>query len=334
MKYTLFVPGLTWLDSDAGPELCKDLALPALSTLLGRGQWRSEPLSASEMLCRTFGLPQPALAANLAHAAGLPPAVSWLIADPVNLRVDRDRALLGDIGIMNLSQDEAAALLASLNAFFAEDGLVFHAPTPARWFVALPQASGAEFSALPDVVGEDINHHLPKGANGMRWSRFLNELQMLLYTHPVNEAREARGEPTVNSLWFWGEASQPQPLASAYPAVHSHDPLWQQLAQQAGVVGASPSYAFTLAEGAGDVLLHLDAAEGAAQFRDVWGWREGLLQLERDWFAPTLAALQQGRLSEVQLCCHGSAGLHSRTTRLDLWKLWRRPLPLSKLYPQ
>lgn len=333
MKYTLFVPGLTWPDSDDGPELCKDLTLPALSTLLGRGQLQARPASASELLCETFGLPQAALAANLARSAGLP-AARWLIADPVNLRVDRDRALLGDIGIMNLSQAEAEALIRSLNEFFAEDGLVFYAPTPGRWFVALGQPSLAEFSALPDVIGEDINHHLPKGQQGMLWSRFLNELQMLLYSHPVNDAREARGEPAVNSVWFWGESDTVLPLAATTAELQSHDPLWQQLAQQGGMAMDTPPFAFVPPTAGGDCLIHLDKAEGAAQFRDLWGWRDALQQLEQHWFAPTLAALQRGQLREVSIRCHGSAGFDSRTTRLDLLKIWRRPLPLAKLYPQ
>lgn len=333
MKYTLFVPGLTWLDSDDGPELCKDLALPALSTLLGRGQLQARPASASELLCETFGLPHAAIAANLAHSAGLH-AARWLIADPVNLRVDRDRALLGDIGIMNLSQAEADALIGSLNEFFAEDGLAFYAPTPGRWFVALTQPSLAEFSTLPDVIGEDINHHLPKGKQGMLWSRFLNELQMLLYSHPVNDAREARGEAAVNSVWFWGESDVLLPVVSTGKSLQSHDPLWQQLAQQGGISLDSPPFAFARPEQDGDYLVHLDNADGAAQFRDLWGWRDALQALEQNWFAPTLAALQRGQLSEVSIRCHGSAGFGSHTTRLDLLKIWRRPLPLAKLYPQ
>ena len=34
---------------------------------------------------------------------------------------------------------------------------------------------------------------------------------MLLHAHPVNEAREARGEPAVNSLWLWGAGPRAAP---------------------------------------------------------------------------------------------------------------------------
>jgi len=40
----------------------------------------------------------------------------------------------------------------------------------------------------------------------MRFRAQLNELQMQLHDHPLNQAREARGELPVNSLWLWAEA--------------------------------------------------------------------------------------------------------------------------------
>lgn len=336
MKLTLIIPGLCWLDADDGREICKGLQLPALEQLLGRGQLQAQPATASQLLQQLFGLEKLALAADLAAASGLDTAGRhWLLADPVNLRVDRDRALLGDVGIMQLSQQEADALVASLNQLFAEDGFLFHAPTPQRWFLSLPAATGAEFSALPDVIGNDINHHLPRGSNGMLWSRYLNELQMLLYTHPVNDAREMRGEVPVNSLWLWGEQAGGSVRPSlSHDQLLAADPLWQHLAAAAGKPAELAPYAFSGLDAAGDVLLQLDTVEAAAQFRDAWGWREGLQQLERDWFAPLLAAMQQRRVQQLTIRCHGDAGFNLNLRPGDLWRFWKRPRQLAALYPQ
>ncbi|WP_174875131.1 hypothetical protein [Vogesella oryzae] len=335
MKLTLIIPGLSWLDAHDGREVSKNLPLPALATLLGRGQLHQQAGSASKLLQHTFALTDLALAAELAAASGLETAGRrWLVADPVNLRVDRDRALLGDIGIMNLSQPEADALVASLNQLFAEDGFVFHAPSPQRWFLSLPAASDAEFSPLPDVIGNDIDEHLPRGNKGMLWSRYLNELQMLLYTHPVNDAREARGELPVNSVWLWGEQGD-EALRPTLPhdSLFAADALWQLLAQRAGKPADLAPFAFAGLEAAGDVLVQLDTLEAAAQFRDAWGWREGLQQLERDWFAPLLAALRQRRLQQLTIRCHGEAGFTLTLRPSDLWRFWKRPHALGDLYP-
>ena len=336
MKLTLIIPGLSWLDAHDGGEVCKGLPLPALQQILGRGQLQPQAVSASQLLQQTFHLPQLALAADLAAANGLEvTGRHWLLADPVNLRVDRDRALLGDVGIMNLAQQETDALVASLNQLFGEDGFAFHAPTPQRWFLSMPAASGAEFSALPDVIGNDIDEHLPRGARGMLWSRYLNELQMLLYTHPVNDAREARGEVPVSSVWLWGEQGGDSVRPTLpHDCLLAADPLWQHLAAAAGRPAELAPFAFSGLDATGDVLLQLDTLEAAAQFRDAWGWREGLQQLERDWFAPLLAAVQQRRISQLTIRCHGDAGFTLNLRPGDLWRFWKRPRPLATLYPQ
>lgn len=327
---TLFVPGLTWLDADDGATLAKDLDLPTLAKLAGKGSLEPLAGSASAAWRRLLGAPL-TLAANLAKAGGHDDGV-WLIADPVNLRVDRDRALLGDVGIMNLSLQESQSLVASLNDFFAEDGLHFHVLEAGRWLVQLPKPSEASFSPLADVIGEDINRHLPKGKRGMLWCRYLNELQMLLYNHPVNDAREARGEPTVNSVWFWGESDSSVVIQSDLQQILSAEGWLATLAAQAQIACDLPPYRFAdLSLSTGHSLIHLDVVEAAAQFHDVWGWQQGLQRLETDWLQPALQALQSGQVDCLQIVCHGEAGFSLTIKRSDLWKFWRRPVRLAAL---
>jgi hypothetical protein len=335
MKLTLHLPGLVWLDNHGADDVTKGLELPALATLLGRGQITSTPSSLSALTAQAFALADLAPARSLAQADGLAAGEGhWLVADPVHVRIDRDRALLADVGILTLAQHEADLLIASLNRHFAEDGLRFHAPQPGRWYVEASEAPRAEFTALADVVGEDVNIHLPKGQDGLLWSRFLNELQMLLYTHPVNDEREARGEPAVNSVWLWGNGEAGQPAGSA-KLVLSDDALWQHYATLAGTAHDAAPYAYdglaAAAGQAGSVLLRDDSLLAAAQYRDAWGWREALGQHEERWFAPLLAALKARRLEQLTLVCHGEAGFTLTVRPADLWKFWRRPRTLASL---
>jgi hypothetical protein len=336
MKLTLVIPGLVWPEPEDTREIARDLPLPALAALLGRGRFERQPRKLSELTASLFGLERCAPARLAAMADGLESAGShWLLAEPSHLRVDRDRALLADAGILAIGQDEADALVTSMNELFAPDGIVFHAPAPNRWYASLATPSQAEFTPLVDVVGEDINAHLPKGEGGLLWSRFLNELQMLLYSHPVNDAREERGEPTINTVWLWGEGDEGVPQRPA-AAVFADDALWQRYARQAGAqVDAAPYALPALAEAAGsaqDVLVLLDALHAPAQYRDAWGWREALKLLEENWFAPALAALRARRLSELELVCHGEGGFVLSVRPGDLWKFWRGAKPLTHLY--
>lgn len=335
MNLTLHLPGLCWYDPFDGPDLCRGLTTPALSLMLARGKLRAAAARPSQHLLHTFQLPSLSVAATLAQQAGLATAGRhWLVADPVNLRVDRDRALLGDIGIMNLAQAEADQMVAGLNRLFAEDGFTFHAPTPGRWFLSLPAASQAHFTPLPDVIGEDINHHLPAGTHGMIWSRYLNEMQMLLYTHAANDARELRGDTPVNSVWLWGEqgADSARPASTGMP-LYADNILYQALASASGSEAAAVPYRFDDLPQQ-DCLVVLDALEAPAQFRDAWGWREALQRLEQDWFAPMLTALKTGQLASLTLSCDGEAAFQLQLQRRQLWKFWQAGKPLSELYPQ
>ena len=337
MKLTLLMPGLAWLDVHDGAEVCRGLSLPALSCLLGRGHRHGQALSLTELYGWAGGFPLHGLARELAKHAGLT-GDDWLMADPVHVRIDRDRALLADVGVMRLSQDEADAMVQSLNRHFAEDGLTFHAIEPGRWLLQLPGPSQAQFTPLQDAVGENVNEHLPAGERGLHWSRLLNEMQMLLYTHPVNDAREMQGELAVNSVWLWGDGAAASQLADQPQAdlLLSDDPILQQ---QADCPTDAMPYDFSglmarcaTLQANSHVVVVQDALLSAAQYRDAWGWREQLQRMETDWFQPLLQALKQGKISELQLQCHGDAGFKLRIYRRDLWKFWQRPQSPATLY--
>ena len=58
-----------------------------------------------------------------------------------------------------------------------------------------------------------------------RWHSILNEIQMVLHEHPVNEAREGRGEPPVNSVWLWGAGPMPGDVDAPFQSVSANDPI-------------------------------------------------------------------------------------------------------------
>ena len=336
MNLTLLLPGLLWLDHHDSTDLCQGLELPSLHRLLGQGKFRAKPVALSSLLtspwhrCGTAGL-----ARLRAREAGLlTERGDWLLADPVHVRVDRDRALLTDIDMINLTQVEADALVEATNCNFAKDGWRIHPLEPRRWLLQLDAPSAATFSPLPDVVGEDVNEHLPRGARGLDWNRLLNELQMLLYTHPVNDAREIRGELPINSFWLWGEGPEPNGRVPEQPVFADEGWLSWVAAEAGGQCLETPSGFDVLLgiSGGRDCLLLLDTLRAAAQCRNVWGWRDALQQLESAWFSPLLRGLRQGRIESLLLKTHGPSGFELRVTRNDLWKLWKRPLPLSALF--
>ena len=245
-------------------------------------------------------------------------------ADPVHLRADQSSLRLFDADTFPLTQEEADELVAAFNAFYAGHGLQLHALCPRRWYLSLATTPGITTTALSQVAGQDINAFLPQGEAAADWRQRLNEVQMLLHDHPVNVAREQRGEPAINSLWFWGGGLSPHTLQSRVARIATDHPLGLGLALQAGTpVMDVPAAARELLPLAGDgvtLLIH-DALASATRYGDVEHWLEALRELEKHWFDPLLAALRQGVLTSLEIDpCGGTSFMINRRQQQYFWK--------------
>lgn len=178
-----------------------------------------------------------------ARAEGIDPGTAyWLVADPVTLEVGRDNVRLAGIA-PTLDAGESAALVDTLNAHFSTDGLAFFAPRPERWIarVAMPPAL---VTSPPDAArGRALRAFLPTGGDSPRWRRWQNEMQMLLFEHPVNQAREARDAAPVNGVWCWGGGTMPAANSAPNLRIFTDDADVRQLATFAGAT-AAPIAAF------------------------------------------------------------------------------------------
>ena len=339
MHCHLLLPDLFWPERDS-LDIYRGVATPALERLLAKGRRRSEEATASAAawLCHHFDLdPQdgvPAAPYCLLADGGEPGQHYWLRADPVHLRVESGKLVLADSGVFPVSQQEAGHLADSLNAHFSADGLMFYPLRPDRWYLRLPQAPALETTPLAQAAGRSIDPLLPRGADAAAWHARLNEVQMLLHSHAVNEGREAAGGLAINSVWLWGGGSMREGMTTQFNAVWSKDPFAAGLAQAARVAARD------LPEDAGKLLLAgadsgvnlvlLDQLRAPAQYGDAHGWREGLRQLERDWIAPLLEALRLGRIGMLSLHAFGPAdALSVEVARGDLRRFWRRAKPLA-----
>jgi hypothetical protein len=300
------------------------LRLPALETLLARGTLSACPaLGVEQALCTALGIGavEHAVAPiTLLADGGDPGAQYWLRADPVHLSVMRDRIVLADSSMLDLPQREAEELCADIARHFgaAFSPVAWHAQ---RWYLPFAAPPRLATTPLSIAAGRDIDPLLPSGDDALHYRSVLNELQMLLFEHPLNQAREARGELAVNSLWLWGGGLLPARPENAL-AVYGDDADVRALARfGAADVHARPGgfSADLLHERA---LIVLDQLRAGGQVGDAYGWREAIVGLERDWFAPLLAALRRGGRARLLDPVHGQA---LAVSRADVWKVWRRP---------
>jgi len=327
----LLIPDL-FLPQQVAAEACSGLALPALETLLARAQ--TTPLSAESLeawLCEVFGVEDQAIAPLTLRADGLEPGEScWLRADPVHLRLQRDQLILQ--AEVPLTEGEAAQLCRSLNAHFASDGLRFIAPHPQRWYLQLDAAPNMSTRPLAQVAGKNVHTHLPQGVDALHWHGVFNEIQMLLFEHAVNQAREARGELPINSVWLWGGGHAAGELARPYTIVLGDSDLASAFAQVAGIPhGSLPDDVMQcLAGDDANVLIVWEGLRRALQHGDLHAWRDSLLRFEQCCAAPLLGALRAGRIARLTLDSPQTGTTrHMVLTRGAAWRLWQRPRPLA-----
>jgi hypothetical protein len=332
MHLQLALPDLLWPDIRL-KEAADGLALPSLLRLLAKGRVRrTEPRDLESWLLRAFGVSDAGSALYALRADGGEAGEAfWLRADPCHLRVNRDHVLLADASSFELNREEAEALVESLNRHFSADGMTFFPMQPQRWYLRLNAVRPIETTPLLQARGRDIDSLLPRGPEALRWRGMLNEAQMLLHQQPVNDAREARGELPINSIWLWGEGPASTPVKN-FACVRSHDALAGGLAQASGAnVHPVPESAaqWLNAASEGVELVVLDGLSVPACYGDAHTWRQRLQTLEENWFAPLLEALRAGTIGMLSLHAVGQgAAFTAEITRQDLRHFWRRPKEL------
>jgi hypothetical protein len=219
-------------------------------------------------------------AQHLPGAAGK----AWAWITPCHWAMGREHATLTDPAALGLMEDESRTLLAAMQPYFVDDGITIHyvpALGPSRWL-----AEGEVFRNLPTasldrVLGRNVDPWLPKqnkddsNATARKMKLLQNEMQMLLYTHALNDERAARRQLPVNSFWLSGtgalaaghvaDAAAPTVPRSLAQAVFADD--WEAYAQAWAALDAGEIAQLLARQSAGEtVRLTLCGERGANTF--------------------------------------------------------------------
>ena len=147
-------------------------------------------------------------------------------------QVSHGQATLIDPADLAIDEATDQALLDSLQPFLAEDGIQLHRWQPGVWLAQSPTLAHLPTASLDRVIGDDVDRWLvggeAPGPEARLWRRLQNEMQMLLYTHPVNAARAV----AINSFWLHGTGLSPAAAPIADPTLGLVDPLRSALLQQ------------------------------------------------------------------------------------------------------
>ena len=151
------------------------------------------------------------------------PGAAWAFITLCHWQLNSHHVAMGHLPLPDLGGAESDDLLAAMRGYFEEDGILLFPDQPGRWLAQGDVFAGLASAATDRVVGRSLEAWMPRSAQAAPLRRLQNEMQMLLYTHPVNDARAARGLPAVNSFWLSGTGALPvgyqMPDASCQPTV-------------------------------------------------------------------------------------------------------------------
>ncbi|MDP3620077.1 MAG: phosphoglycerate mutase [Ramlibacter sp.] len=203
-------------------QAAASLDLPHLERLLTRlspspidgGDENALSMPHERLLARSRGL-EPAdglipLAALDACDSGRPvgnEACAWVT--PCHWHVAMDHITMNLSSRLQATEQDMQAVFEAVRPYFEQDGINLEIQSPLRWL-----ARGEIFRDLPTasldrVDGADIDRWIPRARAASALRRLQQETQMLLYTHPVNDKRQAAGLLPINSFWISATGALP-----------------------------------------------------------------------------------------------------------------------------
>ena len=198
----LVLPGLLNLPIDELERQALFEHTPALNHLLSYArQVPDRSFDFDQVLIKRLGLSQTGLPYVPALQAGQG-KVSSLLFKALHLRPDINNAILYPLK-ENQDKDN---IINDLKDYFKVDcDIIAQADD-----VFLMQLHDVDVTTIPvtphylSVLGKPVSGYVQQVKSNLSWYRLLNEMQMFMHQHEINQQRWQQGQPMVNSLWCWG----------------------------------------------------------------------------------------------------------------------------------
>lgn len=129
----------------------------------------------------------------------------------VTLKPHGSKVYMEDFSAGHIGSEESHQLVATLQEELGNERFQFFPGVGYRHLMVWRGGKDGMKAVPPhDISGKSILDYLPvgDGADELIW--LMNAAQMALHKHPVNLAREKRGELSANSVWLWGHGKMPK----------------------------------------------------------------------------------------------------------------------------
>jgi len=169
------------------------------------------------------------------------------------------------------------------------------------------------------IVGRKVDQYIEQSRSALPWYQLINEMQMFLHAHEVNQKRQSNGHLPINSLWCWGGGSflPPQRQRQIW---YCDDHLMQAYGRRSGIL-YQPVKNVALADFYQETLIVDFSIMQVLKSTVDQDPGSILAEIEMQIFEPLLKAVKK---RQVDLRLRAGYDFDLLLTRRSLLKFWRR----------
>jgi hypothetical protein len=261
----------------------------------------------------------------------------WM-ATPVHLVTSLASLHLDRRGLLRLTADDSIALSTDFQRVFHDSGFALEPLDSGDFVLFGPQLTLARELEPARLMGASLAEVQQGNASDPRLRKLGAEIEMWLHEHPVNQARERRGEAPVTGLWLWGGGpASVQRTRIISPDEAATDIAFGRDAYLQGLWASSGQKVFPLPQHLAAVFGYPQARRAALVIEigsmlhsaPTWTLIDALARIDTDFITPAVEAIGAARVERLVLLANDRQ-LALRAG--DRFKLWRRtPTGLSGL---
>jgi len=272
------------------------------------------------VLAECLGLPA-SQKLGLVHAyVEDPPSdgASHLLCQAVHLKPDMRNAIVLPLDDEGETRKDISIIIKDLNDMFKVDYYI-KSVSDRLWVIHLKHYEAPDYYPhYLSVLGKKADQYLELSKQNLSWYRLINEIQMFMHAHEINQKRFEAGLLPINSLWCWGGGRLPE-LRSNDFHWYTSDELLKRYADKLGILNSSLE-AFADDEVRNNsVCIELSILEALKTDRG-----ENLVRLlgriERQLFKPLVQRVKSRRCSLRLRACYRYDFVLSPYSALRFWK--------------
>ncbi len=318
----VIVPGLFQLPLAELDKNFLSRELPSLNQVLRFARSKESPLQDYDAIfADSLGLPQ---YSTLPFAAALAkenePPSQILLFQAVHLKPDMRNAFVVPLEQSNRTREDIIIVINDLLELFKDDCDITLRPD-GLCLMRLKHCQAVDrLPPVLSVIGRKVDPYIKQSRQALPWYQLINEMQMFMHSHEVNQRRLVDGLPAINSLWCWGAGEfiePPNPDMQCY----CDDSMLIAYAKK-GRLGLHSLSEISRSEFAREnICIDLSLLQ-ALKLSTEDDLQILLTRLETKLFDPLVKAVRRGQL---QLRLRAGHGYDYSLSRLSLLKRWRGP---------